>query len=131
MDDSEADTLPEGLRVNLSSCYLKVLSQTSCWPSTGVRYRVDDVDVGAGEDLADELLIGFEDGAALLRWSCRVRLKNSLRHLYIGSKSVFCNMGDNSGRFGVEGLSLRIPWRMRFYKRKTCCLVHGPPTAYE
>ena len=33
------------------------------WPAAGVRFRIEDVNVRDDEDLADELLIGFEDGA--------------------------------------------------------------------
>ena len=33
-------------------------------PCAGARYRVDGIDIGEAEDLADELLIGFEEGVS-------------------------------------------------------------------
>ena len=35
-------------------------------PWAGVRYRIDHEDIDESADLADELLIGFEDGVACM-----------------------------------------------------------------
>ena len=35
------------------------------WPAAGVRYRVDGIGIDEDKDLADELLIGFEDGVTM------------------------------------------------------------------